>query len=109
MKFPAQEPRPFSRSSIAQAPDQEGLYGLFRAESDGERFIYIGYGNIRERLEQHLDGIPPEILKEDPEFWVVAYTSAIERTLVELIENLQPLYHDSSELLRPSPRSPNGQ
>ena len=47
-------------------PEQSGVYGLFRRDA----WVYIGQGNIRERLLAHLDGDNPCILSQKPTHWV---------------------------------------
>jgi hypothetical protein len=42
------------------------VYGLFRAG----QWIYIGKGNIRERLLAHFNGDNPYILRAQPTHWV---------------------------------------
>jgi hypothetical protein len=58
-----------------------GCYGLFRPD----RWIYIGRGDIRQRLLAHLDGDRRTILREVPTHWVAVETAdgdAMERELV---------------------------
>jgi hypothetical protein len=53
MPFPQQPPREFTREDIERIPPgQIGCYALFR----GLECVYIGKGDIRERLLAHFDG-----------------------------------------------------
>ena len=67
MPFTQQIPRVFIRENIeAINPDQFGVYGLFK---EGV-WIYVGKGNIRKRLLDHLNGDNPCIVKAQPIHWV---------------------------------------
>jgi hypothetical protein len=69
MPFPEQTPRSFSRENVeALKPDQMGVYGLFKANT----WVYIGSGDIRSRLVDHLNGDNPRITREKPTHWVDA-------------------------------------
>jgi len=46
--------------------NQRGVYGLF----SGNTCIYIGSGDIRKRLFDHLNGDNPCITKHQPNKWV---------------------------------------
>jgi len=53
MPFPQQVPQPFTRESISSLfPGQIGVYGLFNSGG----WIYIGRGDMRNRLLDHLNG-----------------------------------------------------
>lgn len=53
MPFPQQQSRPFTRAGIEALPQgQNGVYGIFNAQN----WIYIGKGDIRDRLLRHLTG-----------------------------------------------------
>ncbi len=88
MAFVQQTPRSFSRHDVeALTPGQVGVYGLFRQN----QWVYIGKGDLRERLLAHLNGDNPSITQHAPTHWVgevtQGYPSARER---ELILALQP-------------------
>jgi len=67
MPFIQQTPRFFTRGNIeALNPNQFGVYGLFR---EGV-WVYVGQGDIRDRLLKHLNGDNPCISREKPTYWV---------------------------------------
>jgi len=72
MPFPQQIPRAFTRANVeALNPNQIGVYGLFRQDT----WIYIGKGDIRQRLLDHLNGDNSGIIKEKPTHWVDELTN----------------------------------
>lgn len=81
MPFPKQEGKPFTRANIeAITPDQFGVYGLYK----GATWIYIGKGDIRERLLAHYNGDNACITRENPTHfctWVTANADAEEKKL----------------------------
>ena len=67
MPFIQQRPREFIRENIeALKPDQFGVYGLLKQGV----CIYVGKGDIRQRLLDHLNGDNPCITREKPTQWV---------------------------------------
>lgn len=82
MLFPPQKPKPFDRDSIESLTSGIlGCYGLFRRD----RWVYIGGGDIRQRLLAHLSGDSPGILDHGPTHWVAVESAdyeALERELV---------------------------
>ena len=67
MPFVQQTPRLFNRANIeALNPNQNGVYGLFKQG----KWIYVGKGDIRQRLLAHLNGDNPYISREAPTHWV---------------------------------------
>ncbi len=61
------EMQPYTRASImAIRADQMGVYGVFK----GNIAVYIGSGNIGERLLAHLNGDNPCINNLKPDHWV---------------------------------------
>jgi len=67
MPFIQQKPRFFTRKNVeALNQNQFGVYGLFKRGA----WIYIGKGDIRKRLLDHLNGDNPCILREQPIYWV---------------------------------------
>lgn len=89
MAFVKQTPRAFNREGIEWLdPGQTGVYGLFRKGV----WVYVGKGDIRQRLFDHLNGDNPCITRENPTSWVAEKISgdpsARER---ELILELDPI------------------
>lgn len=84
MPFPKQDAKGFNRTSIeALKPDQIGVYGLFKTGS----WVYIGRGDIRARLLDHLNGDNPCIVREEPTHWVnVVTTDSVEREKALIID-----------------------
>jgi len=65
MPFP-DDFRPYTRENVQTLkPDQNGVYGVFRDKVA----IYIGSGDIRNRLLDHLNGDNPCIVQESPNLW----------------------------------------
>lgn len=90
MPFPEQFARPFSREAIESlTPNQFGVYGILNANG----WIYVGRGNIRERLLAHLtgaDGIPGIRLNRPTRF-VTEITGNSAMRERELIAELDPV------------------
>lgn len=83
MGFVQQPPRPFSRYIVEALPvNQIGVYGLYKENE----WVYIGKGDIRQRLIDHLNGDNPLITRRRPTHWVAEVTngdpSARERQLI---------------------------
>lgn len=73
MPFFQQKPRIFSRQNVeALNRNQIGVYGIFC----NARCIYIGKGDIRERLLDHLNGDNPSILLAKPTHWIGEVTNS---------------------------------
>jgi hypothetical protein len=88
MPFIQQTPRMFNRQNVeALNPNQIGVYGLLKQGI----CIYVGKGDIRQRLLAHLNGDNPCITRETPTHWVDELTlgdpSGREK---ELIIEFQP-------------------
>lgn len=67
MPFIEQTPRLFTLENVKMInPGQFGVYGLFK---EGV-WIYVGKGDIRKRLLEHLNGDNPCITKTQPTHWV---------------------------------------
>ncbi|OFX80136.1 MAG: hypothetical protein A2X20_00295 [Bacteroidetes bacterium GWE2_40_15] len=65
--FVQQQPRRFCRADIETINvDQIGVYGIFLQGI----WVYIGKGDIRQRLLDHLNGDNPKILSWKPTHWV---------------------------------------
>jgi hypothetical protein len=81
MPFPEQPWQPFTRESVESIdPGQLGCYGLF----SGGLCVYIGKGDIRARLLDHLNGDNACIALARPSHWkavVTADMDALEKSL----------------------------
>lgn len=87
MPFPEQTPRAFIRANVeAIRPGQMGCYGLFK---QGE-WIYVGKGDIRQRLLDHLNGDNPCIIRRGPTHWVDEVTNNHDAREKQLILELKP-------------------
>jgi len=72
MPFIKQTPKLYNRANVeALNANQIGVYGLFK----NGRWIYVGKGDIRERLLAHLNGDNACITREHPTSWVDELTS----------------------------------
>ena len=90
MPFPHQGSRPFNRRGIeAVKRGQNGLYGLFNATG----CIYVGRGNLRERLLAHLAGNGDNacILRNHPTHYVVEFTGNNAARQTQLIAEFDPV------------------
>ncbi len=73
MPFPNQTSRAFTHAAIETLyPGQMGVYGLFNQRE----WIYIGSGDIRQRLLDHLNGNTPCITSCKPTHWAGVVTDA---------------------------------
>ena len=87
MSFPVQTPRPFTRTAIeALTPGRAGCYGLYREGT----WVFVGYGDIRERLLAHLDGDRPDIVREGPTHFLVMITAQAIKEYRVLVARLRP-------------------
>lgn len=88
MGFPNQTARAFTRQNIeALAPNQFGCYGLFINQGE---WVYVGKGDIRKRLLDHLNGDNPCITRSRPTHWVDIVTDDMDRLEKSLILELNP-------------------
>lgn len=88
MPFPNQTPRAFTKANVESLnPSQMGCYGLYRANS----WVYIGKGDIRDRLLKHLNGDNPCITRQQPTHWVDMVTSDYDNQEKRLILELGPI------------------
>ncbi len=88
MPFLAQTPGDFTRAGILRlSGHQMGVYGLYRTGV----WIYVGKGDIRERLLAHLGGDNPEITTAGPTNWVAEVTPNMDQRERELIAELGPV------------------
>ena len=67
--------------------DQYGVYGISRDST----WIYVGKGNIRQRLLAHLNGDNACILGKSPTHYVCEVTTDAEGRERELIVELSPI------------------
>ena len=88
MPFPNQTARAFTRANVeAITPGQMGCYGLFINQGV---WVYIGKGDIRKRLLDHLNGENLCIAMQGPTHWVDIVTADHERLEKSLILELSP-------------------
>ncbi len=86
MPFPEQTPRPFTREEIEHlSAGTRGCYGLFH----GSACVYVGKGDLRERLLGHLRGgyteearciarhAPTHFLVEETEDFIVRHLGLV--------------------------------
>lgn len=88
MGFPNQTPRAFIKANVESiTPGQFGCYGLF---VNGGGWVYVGKGDIRKRLLDHLNGDNPCITRTRPTHWVDIVTNNLDALEKALILELQP-------------------
>ena len=88
MPFPKQGGRAFTRANIELLqPNQYGVYGLFRPDA----WVYVGMGDIRGRLLNHLNGDNPSITRERPAGYVTWVTSNAADAERQVIHELKPI------------------
>jgi hypothetical protein len=90
MPFIQQTARTFNKLNVeAITPNQFGVYGIFK----NGRWIYVGKGDIRQRLLAHLGGDNPSILAAQPTHWVDEVCTEPTMSIREkqLIIECQPL------------------
>ena len=90
MAFAQQYPRPFTQAGIGELKrEQYGVYGI----SAGPIWVYVGKGDIRERLLGHLKGDNACIRQQRPThyLWEVTVTANAESRQRELIVELSPI------------------
>ena len=88
MPFPKQEKRTFNKAGIEDlTPNQFGCYGIYR---EGV-WIYVGKGDIRERLLDHLNGDNDCITIENPTHYVAEVTAIADGREKQLILELSPV------------------
>lgn len=88
MPFPEQPTRAFSRAAIETlSPNQYGVYGIYRPNT----WIYVGKGDIRQRLLDHLNGDNPRITRESPTGFVGMVTAGADGIEKQLILELDPI------------------
>jgi len=88
MPFPQQNPRPFTKADIESLNSgQMGCYGIYRAGV----WIYVGKGDIRERLLSHLNGNNPCLTRQMPTHWIGVVTQDYDNEEKRLIVELNPV------------------
>jgi hypothetical protein len=86
--------RRFTRGNVESfPPDQLGVYGLFTRG----RWIYVGSGDIRERLLGHLNGDNDCIAEHRPSDWVHEVTPDYAEREKQLILELRPRCNEPSD------------
>jgi len=88
MPFTQQTARQFTRSDIESLrAGQNGVYGLFKPNT----WVYVGKGDIRDRLLAHLNGDNPCITGQRPTSWVGEVTNSADNRERQLIVELNPV------------------
>jgi hypothetical protein len=88
MPFPNQTARLFTKAAIEVLnPNQNGVYGIFRQDC----WIYVGRGDIRDRLLSHVAGNNPAITAQRPTHFVTMVTTNDVVAERQLIVELQPV------------------
>jgi excinuclease UvrABC nuclease subunit len=64
MAWIAGDKYPFTRQNVDRSPEGKGVYGLVKDAN--ETIVYIGRGNIRERLQAHFNGDNDCITEQAP-------------------------------------------
>jgi hypothetical protein len=86
--FQNQTPRAFTKTNVeAITPGQFGCYGLFINQGG---WVYVGKGDIRKRLLDHLNGDNPCITKNSPTHFVSVVTNDMDNAEKALILELTP-------------------
>lgn len=87
MPFPQQTPTPFTKQGVETLrPNQNGCYGLFKAGT----WIYVGKGDIRDRLLAHLNGDNACITRSAPTHFVAVVSEDMDDLEKALILELSP-------------------
>ncbi len=93
MPFLKQADRPFTKYFIESLDtNRMGVYGIFNKN----KCIYIGRGDIRKRLLDHLNGDNQCILSLKPTHWFGEITTEMFERERELIRELHPVCNESS-------------
>lgn len=69
---------------------KKGVYGLY----DSKRWIYVGRGDVADRLGKHLQGDNPCIVREKPTHFLVEYTRFTVAREKEFIAELKPVCNE---------------
>jgi len=79
--------RPYTRADIESLDrNQTGVYGIFR----GGTCIYVGMGDIRDRLLAHFNGDNPCITRQAPNQWAGELVNPPDNRERALIIELNP-------------------
>jgi len=80
--------RPYTKEDVLKLnPNQNGVYGIFRNSAA----IYVGSGDIRERVLAHLNGDNPCITRNTPNLWTAELVSGDpSKREAELIQEYRP-------------------
>ena len=85
MPFPQQDSRPFNWVGLETLnANQLGVYGL----SKQGQWIYVGKGDIRQRLLDHLNGDNSCVTKQAPTHFVAEVTSNMDAREIQPIWEL---------------------
>ena len=88
MPFPQQKPVPFDHPNVeALTRSQFGCYGLFKLDV----WVYVGKGDIRQRLLDHLNGDNICITRQGPTHFVSVLATDMDRAEKRLISELTPV------------------
>ena len=88
MPFAEQEARVFNKVTVQTLnPNQHGVYGLFKQDV----WVYVGKGDIRQRLLDHLNGDSACITAQSPTGWVDEVTANADAREKALIVELDPV------------------
>ena len=74
-------------SVSALPPGRNGVYGLYVTG----KWIYVGKGDIRERLMAHLNGDNPCIKRETPTNFIFEVTASMDSREKQLIVEFDPV------------------
>jgi hypothetical protein len=95
MPFPQQRPRLFTRVNLeAITPRQYGCYGLFKVVNGALVCVYIGKGDIRQRLLDHLNGDNPCVTRNRPTHWMDVVTNNMDVVEKQLIFEHRPICNE---------------
>jgi hypothetical protein len=79
--------KPYTKSDVESiAEGQIGVYGIYKSGA----WIYVGRGDIRERMLAHLNGDNSCITNAKPTGWCAEVTNNSVAREKELIEELSP-------------------
>ena len=83
------EMRPYTKQEIESLkPNQNGVYGIFKSSTA----VYIGSGDIRDRMLAHINGDNPCIISNAPNQWTAFLVSGDPtRREEELIREYNPI------------------
>jgi hypothetical protein len=104
--MPIASPRyPFTRASIVGAPNDPGIYALFREQELIFYGLAVGAGTIQSRLLAHVTGVIEPGLATHYAWEIARYP---EQRFGELLAEYQVLYHQAPAFNREGPEPPIG-